>query len=159
VATIITKNGSGSAIPASLTQGELAINVDSGTLYYGSGSANAVRTITASLALSASYVTGSIFNSTNLVLSASYALTASFALNGGGGGGASFSTDIGTGADTTINVTHGLGTRDVHVTVYSASGDYATVICDVQRSSSLNDIKLIFANPPATNEYRVVVSK
>jgi hypothetical protein len=400
VATIITKNGSGSAIPVSLTQGELAINVDSGTLYYGSGSANAVRTITASLALSASYVTGSIFNSTNPVLSASYALTASFALNGGGGGGtpgganttiqfndggtfsgsgnftfnkstnavsltgslinngltypladngefsfiqsdgngnlslqyvntmyetihnseattivkstplyvsgstgansnvyradagnptkmpvvyiaadniapgdtgrgivlglitgvnttgypggteiyiavgggwtstrptgsaivqvlgivtkegmggqgvvlnpgpanlpnlpsgsvwvgnsgsvpvaiptaslnvasasyaltasfalngggggASFSTDIGTGADTTINVTHGLGTRDVHVTVYSASGDYATVICDVQRSSSLNDIKLIFANPPATNEYRVVVSK
>lgn len=86
MATIITKNGSGSAVPPSLIQGELAINVDSGTLYYGSGSANAVRTITASLALTASYVTGSIFNSTNPVLSASYALTASHALNGGGGG-------------------------------------------------------------------------
>jgi hypothetical protein len=58
MATIITKNGSGSAVPALLTQGELAINVDSGTLYYGSGSANAVRTITASLALSASYLIG-----------------------------------------------------------------------------------------------------
>jgi len=55
MATIITKNGSGSAVPASLTQGELAINVDSGTLYYGSGSANEVRTITASLAITASY--------------------------------------------------------------------------------------------------------
>ena len=58
MATIITKNGSGSAVPASLTQGELAINVDRGILYYGSGSANAVRTITASLALSASYLIG-----------------------------------------------------------------------------------------------------
>jgi len=58
MATIITKNGSGSAVPPSLTQGELAINVDSGTLYYGSGSSNAVRTITASLALSASYLIG-----------------------------------------------------------------------------------------------------
>lgn len=399
MATIITKNGSGSAVPASLIQGELAINVDSGTLYYGSGSANAVRTITASLALTSSYVTGSIFNSSNPVLSASYALTASHALNGGGGGtpggadttiqfndsntfsgsgnftftkatntvklsgslqvtgslinngltypladngefsfiqsdgngnlslqyvntiyetihnseattvakgtplyvsgstGAnsnvyradagnpskmpvvyiaadniapgntgrgivlglitgvnttgypggteiyvavgggwtstrptgsaivqvlgivtkegnggqglvlnpgpvnlpnlpsgsvwvgnsgsvptaiptsslsvasasyaltasfvpnSFATNIGNGILTTINVTHGLGTRDVHVTVYSASGDFSTVICDVFRSSSLNDIRLVFANAPATDEYRVVVSK
>jgi hypothetical protein len=37
-------------------------------------------------AVTASYVTGSIFTSTNQALSASYALTASFALNGGGGG-------------------------------------------------------------------------
>lgn len=34
----------------------------------------------------ASYVTGSVFNSNNLALSSSYALTASYALNGGGGG-------------------------------------------------------------------------
>jgi hypothetical protein len=58
MATIITKNGSGSAVPASLTQGELAINVDRGILYYGSGSANAVRTITASLAATASNILG-----------------------------------------------------------------------------------------------------
>ena len=36
--------------------------------------------------LTASYVTGSIYNSTNPALSASYALTASYALNGGSGG-------------------------------------------------------------------------
>ena len=34
-ATIIIKNGTGSAVPTSLQQGELAINVDSGSLYYG----------------------------------------------------------------------------------------------------------------------------
>ena len=40
---ILTKNGTGSAYPQLLSQGELAINVDSGSLYYGtSGSSNAV---------------------------------------------------------------------------------------------------------------------
>ena len=41
--TIITKNGTGSAVPTSLQQGELAINVSNGTLFYGtSGSNNSV---------------------------------------------------------------------------------------------------------------------
>ena len=59
MATIITKFGSGSNnAPSSLNQGELAINVDDGKLFYGSGSGGNVRTITASLALSASYLIG-----------------------------------------------------------------------------------------------------
>ena len=41
--TIILKNGTGSAVPSSLTHGELAINVDNGALFYGtSGSNNSV---------------------------------------------------------------------------------------------------------------------
>ena len=41
--TIIIKNGAGSSTPSSLKQGELAINVDNGKLFYGtSGSSNAV---------------------------------------------------------------------------------------------------------------------
>tara|TARA_Y100001972_G_scaffold62481_1_gene76447 strand:- start:942 stop:2960 length:2019 start_codon:yes stop_codon:yes gene_type:complete len=41
--TIQIKNGTGSAVPSSLLQGELALNVDSGKLFYGtSGSSNAV---------------------------------------------------------------------------------------------------------------------
>jgi hypothetical protein len=41
--TIQIKNGTGSAVPSSLLQGELALNVHSGKLYYGtSGSSNAV---------------------------------------------------------------------------------------------------------------------
>ena len=59
---LITKWGTGSnASPTTLYTGELAINVDNGTLFYGS--ASVVKTITAS-----------------------YAITAAFALNGGGGG-------------------------------------------------------------------------
>jgi hypothetical protein len=37
--TIQLKTGTGSAVPSSLTQGELAINIDNGLIYYGSGSA------------------------------------------------------------------------------------------------------------------------
>ena len=40
---IITKNGTGSAEPSSLVQGELGINVSTGQLFYGtSGSSNSV---------------------------------------------------------------------------------------------------------------------
>ena len=41
--TIILKNGTGSAIPTNLAQGEPAINVDTGLIYYGSGSRGAVK--------------------------------------------------------------------------------------------------------------------
>ena len=37
--TIQIRRGTGSAVPSSLADGELAINLDSGRLYYGSGSA------------------------------------------------------------------------------------------------------------------------
>lgn len=80
MATIITKNSTTPGnIPGTIVQGELAINTADGKLFYGSGSV--AKEFTASLATTASYVTGSIFNSTNPALSASYALTASYAFN------------------------------------------------------------------------------
>jgi len=49
MATIIIKNSTGSgAVPASLTQGELAINTVDGKLFYGSGSGNVVKEFTGS---------------------------------------------------------------------------------------------------------------
>ena len=55
--TIIIKNGTGSAVPSSLTQGELAINVDNGALFYGtSGSSNAVSSSFIFTELSASNI-------------------------------------------------------------------------------------------------------
>jgi len=41
--TIKLKNGTGSAVPSALSQGEVAINIDNGLLYYGSGSGNSVK--------------------------------------------------------------------------------------------------------------------
>lgn len=47
MATIITKNSTGSGVtPSSLQQGELAINVVDGRLFYGSGSGNIVKEFT-----------------------------------------------------------------------------------------------------------------
>ena len=39
------KTGTGSAVPTSLTQGEVAINIDNGLFYFGSGSGEAVKTL------------------------------------------------------------------------------------------------------------------
>jgi len=61
------KTGTGSAVPTSLTQGEVAINIDNGLFYFGSGSGGAVKSldtftnITASNNISAS---GQIIGST-----------------------------------------------------------------------------------------------
>lgn len=41
--TIQLKTGTGSAVPTSLAQGEVAINIDNGLVYYGSGSGNTVK--------------------------------------------------------------------------------------------------------------------
>ena len=41
--TIQLKTGTGSAVPSSLTQGEVGINIDNGLIYYGSGSGNDVK--------------------------------------------------------------------------------------------------------------------
>ena len=70
MSTIITRNSATSgSTPASLVQGELAINVTDGRLFYGSGSGSTVKEfgVTASYALNA--------------LTASYAVSASYEIN------------------------------------------------------------------------------
>ncbi len=70
----------------------------------------------------------------------------------------SVASTIGDGTTTTFNYDHNWGTRDVLVEVYENGGDYATVICDVQRPST-NRVTLVFNNPPASNAYRVVLRR
>ena len=119
------------------------------------GSLNA-PSITGSLLGTASYVTGSIFTSTNPALSASYAATSSYVKN-------SYATNFGDGVNTEYAINHGLNTADVHVTVYRNTLPYDTILCDVERTvanaGSINWITLRFATPPAGNAYRVVVTK
>jgi hypothetical protein len=95
MATIIIKNSTGSgAVPSSLTQGELAINVVDGKLFYGSGSGNIVKEFTGS----------------GVSISASYALTASYASNGG-------VTQLLAGPNITLSPTNGLGQVTVSATL------------------------------------------
>ena len=70
----------------------------------------------------------------------------------------SYAADIGNGTDTTITVTHSLGTRDVIVQVYRTSGNYDEVIVETRRTTT-NAVDLVFAVAPTSNQYRVVVRK
>ena len=67
-----------------------------------------------------------------------------------------YAADVGDNSSTTITVTHNLGTKDVLVQLYDKSSPYATLGCDVQRTST-SAIALIFSVAPTTNQYRVVV--
>jgi hypothetical protein len=71
-------------------------------------------------------------------------------------GASSYKANIGDGSATSIAVTHSLGTRDVAVEVFRNSGDYDTVICDVQRTST-SVVTLVFGTAPTSNQYRVLV--
>jgi len=80
MATIIIKNSTGSgAVPSSLTQGELAINVVDGKLFYGSGSGNSVkefRTETGSFA-----TTGSNTFNGNQIINGNVTVTGTASIN------------------------------------------------------------------------------
>jgi hypothetical protein len=91
MSTIITRNSATSgSVPSSLIQGELAINVTDGRLFYGSGSGNVVKEFVASgsggggTIDTGSFVTTSSFNAytgsntSQFAGTASYATTASY---------------------------------------------------------------------------------
>jgi hypothetical protein len=67
-----------------------------------------------------------------------------------------FAANIGNGAATAITVTHGFGTRDVSVDVYTNATPWDDVICDVTRPN-VNDVTITFATAPASGAYRVVI--
>ena len=66
-----------------------------------------------------------------------------------------YAATIGDGSATSITVTHGLGTRDVTVSVRDAS-THAGVMVD-WTATSTSQVTFTFAVAPASNAYRVVV--
>ena len=68
-----------------------------------------------------------------------------------------YATSIGDGINTSIAVTHNLGTKDVIVQLYDVSSN-DTVYADVVRTST-TVVTLSFGTAPATNDIRVLVSK
>lgn len=65
-------------------------------------------------------------------------------------------TNIGDGSATSYVVTHNFNTRDVLVEVYRNSGNFDSVLCEVQRTS-VNAVTLVFDTAPAVNAYRVSI--
>lgn len=66
-----------------------------------------------------------------------------------------YSVAVGNGSLTTITVTHGFGTVNVHVTIYNTSTG-EEVEADVFHATT-NTVTVTFATAPATNAYTVVV--
>ena len=69
----------------------------------------------------------------------------------------SYAASVGNGVLTSVPVTHNLGTRDVIVQVYDNSS-WDTVHVETVRTST-TVVTLEFTVAPATNEYRVVISR
>lgn len=69
-----------------------------------------------------------------------------------------FSTNIGNGTNTTINIVHNLNSEDVDVFTRLAAGNKEKVLTTVRIVDS-NEVSLLFSNPPALEELRVKVSK
>ena len=69
-----------------------------------------------------------------------------------------FAATVGNGTDTTLTVTHNLGTRDVIVQVFQNGSNYSEVLVETRRATT-NTVELIFASAPSSNQYRVVVRK
>lgn len=67
-----------------------------------------------------------------------------------------FTANVGDNSNTTLAITHDLGTRDVSVQVYRSASPYDVILCDVEMTDA-NNIALKFAVAPGTNEYRVVI--
>jgi hypothetical protein len=112
--------------------------------------------LTGSLFGTASYVSGSIFTSTNPALSASYALTASYAANAGSTFN-STSSIIGNGVATSFNINHGFNTRNLHITVYEdTTGD---IVYPDLKHVNTNTSSITFANPPSSSQYVVYISQ
>lgn len=67
-----------------------------------------------------------------------------------------YSTTVGNGSATSINVDHNLGTRKVIVQTFDSSS-YDTVYCDVVRTNT-NRVTLNFAAAPANGDITVLIS-
>lgn len=68
-----------------------------------------------------------------------------------------FNTTVGDGSATSYVITHNLGTRNVSVHVYRASGNFDEVICEIQRTT-INSVTLIFDVAPTAAQFNCYIA-
>ena len=68
-----------------------------------------------------------------------------------------YAASIGDGSNTSLTVTHNLGTRDVVVEVFRNSGNYDKIIVET-RHATTNTVDVVFASAPTSTPFRVVVT-
>jgi hypothetical protein len=128
------------------------------SLYVGN---NGIQFVSSSTSASIEFKNNQIQITGSVILpigtSASYALTASYVANAGSTFN-STSSFIGNGLSSSFNINHGFNTRNLHITVYESGSNGETVYPDIRRINA-NTASIIFANPPALNEYIVYISQ
>lgn len=67
-----------------------------------------------------------------------------------------FSQNFGDGAATSYVITHNFNTRDLIVEVYRNSGNFDTVLAEIQRTS-VNALTILTDTAPAANAFRVMI--
>ena len=70
----------------------------------------------------------------------------------------SYTSNIGDGSLTTINVNHNLGTRDVMVEIYETASPYATIRADIRRTT-INQVQVITNTAIASNAAKILITK
>lgn len=73
------------------------------------------------------------------------------------GGPKRYAADVGDGSNTSITVTHNLGTRDVQCIVRRNSGSYEEVFVD-WGAATVNTVVLVFAQAPTAAQFRAVIT-
>jgi hypothetical protein len=68
-----------------------------------------------------------------------------------------FDADFGDGSATSYAITHNLGTRNVSVEVFRNSGNFDTVLVEVQRTS-INVVTLVTDVAPTANQFHAHIT-
>jgi hypothetical protein len=68
-----------------------------------------------------------------------------------------YSADVGDGSNTSLTLTHNLGTRDVNVSVRRNSGAYEQVLVD-WGAPTINTVTLVFAQAPTAAQFRATIT-
>jgi hypothetical protein len=68
-----------------------------------------------------------------------------------------FNATVGDGSATSYVITHNLGTRNVTVHVYRATGNFDEIICEIQRTT-INSVTLIFDAAPTAAQFNCFIA-
>lgn len=102
----------------------------------------------------ATTITAALANKANVSSLASVATAGTYAsLNGK----PAYTTAVGDGSATSFTVTHALGTKNVHVTLYQTGAPYSEVLAQVDHSSN-SVVTLTFGTAPTAGQYAVYIT-
>ena len=136
--TIQLRTGTGSAVPSSLTQGEVAINIDNGLIYYGSGSGNDVKQLESFTHITASgniNASGTIISNNKNVVSQSGAFTSNEFIVAVGNGAVTSSDALAVDSDGNL----GIGTPNPEVRLHMLGEDAQTTQILMEQFNNTTD--------------------